>query len=365
MDSSDFVRCVHQWLKGQIQNGHQLKQAPEEPFLVGISQAIRLLRKKILRISEYDFAVLVCGATGTGKEVVAHALHNNSHRSCNQFLIINCANVPASLLESELFGYRKGAFTGAWIDKPGRFELAQEGTIFLDEISEMSTYMQAKLLQVLQEKEFAPLGGVSSVKIKSRVVAATNADLKNAVAHGTFRKDLYYRLAVIRLELPRLRDRKEDVPVLVHHFLDKFSLLYQKKEVPSLSDRFWDILLAYDWPGNVRELESSIQSLVALESEELVQEKLCKMLDMNSASGNSGEGSPMRIPGLGWGPGLEQELSLQDMSLPEISQQAANKVEAELISMALQQTGGKKRQTAQILDISYKCLLNKIKNYGL
>ncbi|MDZ7761108.1 MAG: sigma-54 dependent transcriptional regulator [Desulfovermiculus sp.] len=334
-----------------------------EPFLIGNSQAIRLLRKNILRISQYDLEVLVCGATGTGKGVVAQTLHNNSPRSGHQFLTINCANLPTYLKESEIFGYRRGAFIGAWPDKSGRFELAQNGTIFLDEISEISTSMQAKLLMVLQEKEFCPIGGVDSVPMKSRVVAATNADLKQVINQGAFRKDLYYRLAVVRLELPTLKNRKEDVPVLVHHFLDKYSRLYDKQEVPHLSDGFWDVFLAYDWPGNVRELESSIKSLVALENEELVREEVHKRLDRNHASGNSGEVLVGKIPAFGLN--SSQEQPLQNMSLSEIVDQTASRIEAMLISKALEQTGGQKKMTAQVLDISYKSLLNKIKSFGL
>ncbi len=363
INSSDFVHCVYQWCRNKHEYCSSLQQVPAEPFLVGNSRAIRLLRQNIIRISQYDVEVLVCGATGTGKGVVAQTLHNNSPRSGHQFLTINCANLPTYLMESELFGYRRGAFTGAWADKSGRFELAQEGTIFLDDISEMSTSMQAKLLQVLQEKEFCPIGGVDSVQIKSRVVAATNADLKGAIQQGAFRKDLYYRLAVVRLEVPTLKNRKEDMPVLVHHFLDKYSRLYDKQEVPHLSDGFWNLLLAYDWPGNVRELESSIKSLVALENEEMAREELSSKIDINPVGANHGPAFAGKIPGISQD--LNQKLSLHKMSLPQIVDNTASRIEAVLISKVLEQTGGQKKKTAQILDISYKSLLNKIKSYGL
>lgn len=359
----DFVHCVYQWCKNKHEHCSTLKQAPAEPFLVGNSQAIRLLRQNINRISQYDLEVLICGATGTGKGVVAQSLHNNSPRSGQQFLTINCANLPTNLMESELFGYRRGAFTGAWADKSGKLEMAKEGTILLDEISEISTSMQAKLLQVLQEKEFCPIGGVDSVQIKSRVVAATNADLERAIARGAFRKDLYYRLAVVCLEVPPLKNRKEDVPVLVHHFLDKYSRIYDKQEVPHLSEAFWDLLLAHDWPGNVRELENCIKSLVALGNEELVREELGSKIVINPAAGNNGQLLAGGIsPGLSQNP--KQEPFLQQMSLPQIVEHTTSRIEAMLICKALEQTGAKKK-AAQVLGISYKSLLNKIKSYGL
>ncbi|MFO7803413.1 MAG: sigma 54-interacting transcriptional regulator [Desulfovermiculus sp.] len=361
LNVSDFVDCVHQWSKMQGL-GHQDEQtAPKEPFLMGNSQAIRLLRKNIARVSPYDISVLVCGATGTGKGVVAKSLHNNSSSFGNRFVNINCANVPASLLESELFGYKKGAFTGAWGDKQGRFELAEDGTVFLDEISEMTPSMQAKLLQVLQEKEFWPLGGGhSGVQVNARIIAATNTDLQTAIAHGFFRKDLYYRLAAIRCELPKLRERKEDVPVLVHYFVDTFCKEYNKDKVPQLSDAFWDVLMSYDWPGNVRELESSIKTVVALDNEEMVLEELCKNVQRPQFAGDAQDIFANGLSGLAMNKVWKQELSLQ-----EIVEQAISWVEAELIRNAMHQTGRKKKKAAQLLDMSYKSLLNKVKTYGL
>ena len=361
LNVSEFVDYVHQWSKAQGNGHQQVEQVPKEPFLMGNSQGIRLLRKNISRIGRHDVSVLVSGPTGTGKGVVAKALHNRSPNSCNQFVNINCANVPESLLESELFGYKKGAFTGAWGDKQGRFELAHDGTVFLDEISEMSPAMQAKLLQVLQEKEFWPLGGgCNSVQVNARIIAATNTDLQNAIAQGVFRKDLYYRLAAIRCELPDLKDRKEDVPVLVHYFVDTFCREYNKQKVPQLSDTFWDLLMSYDWPGNVRELESSIKTVVALENEELAHEELCKNLNVSQTAIDADQIFANGLAGL-----TVHEVWKQELSLQEIVEQAVNRVEAELIRKAMHQTGRKKKQAAQLLDISYKSLLNKVKTYGL
>lgn len=365
LNGYEFVKEVHQWCQSRSAVLLAQQEAPVEPFLVGNSKPLRMLRKNISRISSSDLTVLVCGPTGTGKGVVAQALHNNSARRCNKFLDINCANVPSSLLESELFGYRKGSFTGAWQDKVGRFELVQEGTIFLDEVSEMSTYMQAKLLQVLQEKEFYPVGGMNSVEVKARMVAATNADLQKAIDQGTFREDLYYRLAVVRLDLPRLKERKEDIPALVQHFLDRFCRLFRKLQVPSLSDKVWDLLLTYDWPGNVRELESSIKNLVVMGNEELIQDELYSKLHSDSVSKQDGHLQAGISPDPGRDMGQEQKIMLQDMSLKEIAGLAASKAEAEIISRALQRTGGKKKMAAELLDISYKCLLKKLKIYGL
>lgn len=274
LDVEGFVRRVHEWSRAWRTGCETMPQAPTEPYLIGNSQCIRELRNNVLRVSKTDLTVLISGATGTGKGVLARILHNSSRRGQNQFLEINCGNLPTSLLEGELFGHKKGAFTEAWRDNPERPELVLEGSIFLDEISETSLDMQAKLLQVLEEKEIYPVGGAQKVKVRSRIVAATNADLKKRISQGSFREDVYYRLAVVKMKLPRLNERKEDIPILVEYFLDKFCREYNKKQMILPSREFWDLLLEYDWPGNVQELKNSIRAFVALESEEMVREKL-------------------------------------------------------------------------------------------
>ncbi len=367
LKSSDFLKCIHQWYLSEVSDLEFLGDIPAEPYLVGHSQDVTVLRKKIMQVSKTDLSVLICGATGTGKGVAALALHNNSEQHKSPFLEINCANLPGSLLESELFGYKKGTFTGAWKDKPGRLEFVDGGSIFLDEISEMSPHMQAKLLQVLQEKEFYPLGSQHSVKIKARLVAATNADLQEAIAYGRFREDLYYRLAVVRLDLPDLKQRKEDVPVLIEYFLDKFCMSYNKNEIPQLSNELWELMLAYDWPGNVRELESSIKCLVALEDEDVIKDKISKKMSFYKLDNANTESEKITSfpPGMQTNTCPGGEPFMDSSSLKNKTYEAICKAESQLINNVLQQTNGNKKQAARILEVSYKSLLKKIKIYGI
>ncbi|OGQ64439.1 MAG: Fis family transcriptional regulator, partial [Deltaproteobacteria bacterium RIFCSPLOWO2_02_FULL_55_12] len=234
--------------------------------ILGTSSEIQQVRDVIDKIADTDSTVLILGESGTGKELVARALHYGSTRSKKPFVPINCAAIPEDLLESELFGYEKGAFTGAIATKIGRFEAAHEGTVFLDEIGDMSPGLQVKILRVLQEKEFERVGGRNSIKVDVRVVAATNQDLEKAVEEKKFRNDLYYRLNVIPVHLPPLRDRKEDVSVLVDHFIEKMALRKRKTITGATQDAL-RLLEAYDWPGNIRELENLVERLVVLKDE--------------------------------------------------------------------------------------------------
>lgn len=353
LNGTRFVDSVYRWVKqeGLCEDG----KPPVEPYLLGNNPQIYELRKKIVKLSKTDISVLICGQTGTGKGVVAHAIHNNTHGNKKRFLALNCANVPSNLLESELFGYKKGAFTGAWKDKSGMFELAGDGTIFLDEISEMQPYMQAKLLQVLQEKEFCPVGGHENIQICARTIAATNADLNTALEEGSFRMDLYYRLAVVRFDLPLLKDRSEDIPVLGQYFLDKFLRLYNKKNFSEPSAGFWETLKAYNWPGNVRELESIIKTMVAMDNEDMIRKELQNKLNHKTLKGTNGYSSKSDI----------DQILKQNISLREATDTAAGRAEAELITRVLKQVGGEKKAAAAALSVSYKSLLKKIKIYGL
>jgi two-component system response regulator AtoC len=265
---------------------------------------------------------------------------------------INCATLPVHLMESELFGYKQGAFTGAWRDKPGKFQLAEEGTILLDEISEMSPYMQAKLLQVLQEGEFSAVGGMENVKVNVRIIAASNSNLKKLIDDGTFRSDLYYRLAVITMRLPSLKERKEDILPLANYFMDKYSNVYHKQGL-RITDQLLSLLESYDWPGNVRELENIIKSFVALENESMVSELLQKRIESRE---------PQSIQEIA----LPQRFDMEsDFSLRKLSDKAAEKAERKLIQRAVQETNGNKKRAARLLGVSYKCMLNKIKEYGM
>lgn len=321
-----------------------------DSYAMGSSPAMKEIRDNILRVSDTTLPVLIQGETGSGKGVVARLLHHFSSRDPERYMEINCASIPQNLMESELFGHRQGAFTGAWKDKTGRFQMAAEGSVFLDEISEMSSYMQAKLLHVLQDGEFSPVGSTANVKVDIRIIAATNADIKQMMSESLFRKDLYYRLAVISLYLPPLRERKEDVEILATYFLEKYSRLYNKKHIrisPKLK-RMFDV---HQWPGNVRELENMIRTLVALENEEQILDEL------QSRTGRNPAAEYPVYPGLvkdGHRPGLK-----------EITDNALAEAEKDLIAEALSSVGGNKKQAAGLLKVSYKSLLNKIKTYGL
>ncbi|MGB9826553.1 MAG: sigma-54-dependent transcriptional regulator, partial [Desulfofundulus sp.] len=231
--------------------------------MIGLSPEMQKVYKAIGRVANSNATVLIRGESGTGKELVARAIHYNSIRRDKPFIKINCASIPENLLESEMFGYEKGAFTGAVASKPGKFELAQRGTIFLDEIGEMSLGLQAKLLRVIQEREFERLGGTETIKVDVRIIAATNKDLEKCIAEGTFREDLYYRLNVVDIYLPPLRERKEDIPVLVDHMIKLCNTEY-KKQVTGFTEQAMKLLMEYDWPGNVRELKNVCERAVLM-----------------------------------------------------------------------------------------------------
>jgi Nif-specific regulatory protein len=231
--------------------------------LVGQSQVIERVLSTAATAAKSRAAILITGDTGTGKELVANVVHYNSDRSNGPFIKVNCGALPETLLESELFGHVKGAFTGAVVNRKGRFEMADGGTLFLDEVAEMSPRLQVKLLRVLQEKEFEPVGGTQTIQVNVRVVAATSKDLKKEIRDGRFREDLFYRLNVIPIHLPSLRERREDIPLLVDHFLEKYNR-QNSKHISRISHKVLDLLLRYPWPGNVRELENCIERGVVM-----------------------------------------------------------------------------------------------------
>jgi len=327
-------------------------------LLCGDNPKMREIREIIEQVADTDITVLVRGESGTGKELVARTLFQLSGRRDRPFVKVNCAALPSELLESELFGFEKGAFTGAQKRKLGKFEYANQGTIFLDEISEMHPGLQAKLLQVLQDGEFSRLGGESDVHVDTRIIAATNCNLEEAVAKGTFREDLYYRLNVVTVHLPPLRDRMDGVPLLVDHFLQKNNEQY-RKNLRQLTPETMDVFLRYSWPGNVRELENMVRRMVVLGNEQAVLQEISEG-GMGSPRGRGEEPVALDLDALG-----ADFSSGEGIDLKAISRRAAQVAEKRVIERVLQQTRWNRKEAAERLQISYKALLYKMKENGL
>jgi two-component system response regulator AtoC len=329
------------------------------------------VRELINRVADTDVTVLVRGESGTGKELVSRALYAASRRRDRPFVKVNCAALPTELLESELFGFERGAFTGAVQRKPGRFEFANHGTMFLDEISEMSPPLQAKLLQVLQDGEFSRLGGKNDVRVDVRIIAATNRDLERFVADGHFREDLFFRLNVMSIFVPPLRERRDEIPILADHFGKKYSVQYNKPRA-EISRETMALFMDYDWPGNVRELENLIKRTVILGSELPIRKEIVQAIaKRRTAHGSSsaptnghavdGTIDPISQPKVAADvPGENGNCSLKD-----IARTAARQAEREIIERMLQRTRWNRKQAADNLGISYKALLYKIKENGL
>jgi len=334
------------------------RRESEMMILGGDNQKMREVREIIEQVADTDITVLIRGESGTGKELVARALYQLSSRRDRPFVKVNCAALPSELLESELFGFERGAFTGAQRRKLGKFEYANHGTIFLDEISEMHPNLQAKLLQVLQDGEFSRLGGESDVRVDARILAATNRDLEVAVAEGAFREDLYYRLNVVTVQIPPLRERRDAIPLLVDHFLRKYNEQY-KKDVKQLSPQTMDVIMGYSWPGNVRELENMVKRMVVLENESTVLEEIAHR-DVARAEARGGEPDALDLDG------LEAELANgRGVDLKALSKRAAQMAEKRVIERVLAQTRWNRKEAAERLQISYKALLYKMKENGL
>jgi two-component system response regulator AtoC len=356
----------------------QLQSQSRYDMLLGNSDRMAEIRDLIQRVADTDVTVLIRGESGTGKELVARALYASSLRRDKPFVKVNCAALPTELLESELFGFERGAFTGAIQQKPGKFEFANHGTMFLDEIGDMSLPLQAKLLQVLQDGEFSRLGGKQDVHVDVRVVAATNRDLEHMVATGQFREDLFFRLNVVTMLLPALRERREEVPILAEYFLKKYSVQYNKP-YPELSPETMRLFMEYDWPGNVRELENLIKRTVVLGSEVPIRKEITHGIAMAPhraqmfAQANVARmpqpvaAPPPPVPTAPPSPAAMAAAAAEagNYSLKDISRTAAREAERELILKMLQQTRWNRKETAEILGISYKALLYKIKENGL
>jgi DNA-binding NtrC family response regulator len=355
-DKDEVRAIVAKALKTRQLAGEEVSQVPPGARfgIIGTSAGILDIYAVLERVADTPTTVLLTGESGTGKELVARALHAHSSRNDKPFIKVNCAAIPKELIESELFGYERGAFTGAVSSKPGRFELANGGTLFLDEIGEIPVEMQVKLLRALQESEFERVGGIKTIHVDVRLVAATNRDLKKLLASGTFREDLFYRLNVVPIRLPALRERAGDIPALVEHFLTKFNERL-KKHVASIEPDALEALSSYPWPGNIRELENVIERAVLfcdgqkLRAEDLPLEvrgplaaPLTPITDADLQAALAGEG------------GLKEHVKV-----------AMSRLERELVGHALAQTGGNVTHAARLLKISRKGLQLKMKELGL
>jgi two-component system response regulator AtoC len=318
----------------------QLSQYEELPEILSTNQKILRMKEIARHVADTDVPVLILGESGVGKEVVARYIHAQSQRHARPFIKVNCAALPHDLLESELFGHERGAFTGAVTEKPGKFELAHEGVLLLDEIGEMSPMLQAKLLHVLQDGEFSRLGAKRSIRVNTRILASTNRKLKDMVAKAEFREDLYFRLNVIRIEIPALRERREDIPLLSNYFLQKYRAKYESP-VRVLPPELIDAFSRYDWPGNVRQLENAIKSYVILPDIEMILSELKE---------NSSQ---------------PQNFSTQNLSLKDVASEAAERAEKEVVRRMLETTKWNRKQAAERLNISYKALLNKLKKWQM
>jgi len=330
-------------------SAHNLPESPGTVDLGGgvvffaATQPMQTLRSQALQVARFDFPVLLLGESGTGKEVLAHLIHKYSQRSNRTFLKVNCAAVPTELLESELFGYEPGAFTGASKSKPGKFELCNNGTLLLDEIGEMSPALQAKLLQVLQDGQFCRLGARHSLKVNVRVLAATNINMGQAIAERTFREDLYYRLSSFVLRMPSLRERKEEIPMMLRHFMLRVAERYACPLLP-LSPRLLRACENYSWPGNIRQLENFVKRYLVLGDEDSAIRELENDTDSQAPRASSQSEAP---------------------DLKQIVHTVKSTAEMEAISNALEKTAWNRKRAAMILNISYKALLYKIRQYDI
>jgi two-component system response regulator AtoC len=331
----------------------------------GESPAMHQVALIIDRVADSDVTVLIRGESGVGKELVARAIHEHSTRKQKPFVKVNCAALPAELLESELFGHEQGAFTGAVTTRIGKFEQAHFGTIFLDEIGEMAPALQAKLLHVLQDAEFTKLGSNKKITIDVRVVTATNRDLEEMLVSGQFREDLYYRLKVIEAVVPPLRERRDEIPRLTDFFTVKYSERYNRPVRP-LSDEIRRLLLDYGWPGNVRELENMIKRFVILQDEELVMRELRTVRSTPAPHPATAVSDVASLP-LPERPAAnpEDEKGGERLSLADVARQATLQVERTMIADTLRRVHWNRRKAAEILGVSYKTLLSKIKDIGL
>ncbi len=354
---------ISESIEDALKNWVDRELVPDFPVLIGQSREIEGIRQNIRNVSEKDITVLITGETGTGKELIARSIHYHSSRSKGPLVKINCGALPDELLESEVFGFQRGAFTGAHKDKPGRLEMAEGGTLFVDEIGDLSLSLQVKFLQVLEDREITRLGGTRDKIIDTRVVAATNSNLLEKVREGTFRKDIYYRLNVMKIEAPPLRRRKKDVPLLTQYFINKYCFEF-KKEPINIPAKISDFFLKYQWPGNVRELENVIRRAIALKDWGFVFKELdLKKMAPESDNGVSSEEGPTNLV---WHDDKVLDFfKTKDFSLRKIRKAYVSEAERHAILEALEETQWNRKEAAQLLKVSYKTLLNRIDEFGL
>ena len=336
------VNELQRIIKRALEQQKPSEQVIKIEGIVTQSPAMYKILNMLPKIASAEANVLIMGESGTGKELIARAIHNLSPKRDRPFIAVNCAGIPETLLESELFGYKKGAFTGALCDKMGLFKAADGGTIFLDEIGELSPTLQVKILRVVEEKSFKPIGDTKDIKVDVRIISATNKDLEKEVIEGNFREDLYYRLNVIPIRVPPLRERKEDIPVLVEYFLKKYSKKF-KKEIRKVSSSALELLTSYDFPGNVRELENIIERCVALETSNII-------LPESLMLSNFKKGRPKRDyipPG-----GLDLQKKIEE-------------VEKDFLIKALEEARGVKKKAAELLNLSFRSFRYKLKKYKI
>jgi len=316
---------------------------PPDNIVFGLSTRMQVVRQKIEKIRSTDLPVLIQGESGTGKEIIAQIIHEGSASMPGKLVKVNCPAIPATLVESELFGYEKGAFTGAYGAKPGRVEMAHRGTLFLDEISELDLALQSKLLQLLQDGQFCRIGAQEDKKVEVRVVCATNRHLEHEIENGTFRQDLFYRINVVNLALPPLRERRADIQELVMYFLEYYNRKYNCRAKP-LSVELMSVLQKYHWPGNIRELENLIKRYVILGSEEVISGDLVTRQQEY----------------------FNPEINVDGpISLKKLTRQATRELERKIILKVLQAHHWNRKQAARALSISYRALLYKIRDAGL
>jgi two-component system response regulator AtoC len=323
-------------------------------FIASNSKMVRI-KELVYQIANTDVTVFIQGESGVGKEIVAREIHRGSARKDKPFVKVNCAALPSELLESELFGYERGAFTGAFRLKQGKFELANYGTLFLDEIGDMAPVLQAKLLHVLQDNEYSRLGGKKNVVVDVRILAATNQNLEQAMQDGRFREDLYYRLNVVNVSIPPLRERREEIPMLCEHFLRKHNRKYSSS-IQAVPPTVMEHMVAYDWPGNIRELENVIKRLVILGNEQQIIDELTQKIDSRRKTERASFETSFA------------EATTEDsggVSLKSMSRNLTSTAEKEVILRALQQTQWNRKQAASMLNVSYKTLLNKIRKLDI